>query len=436
MRESSDGGPDAERASASPLNSLQADSPPTVSDEDMLERLQAQINKFDRSEEDNSYWRALPTPTPPEMTPSTSTGAIAGILGMHIENADGPQSAQNGVPAEQVSDGELAKRINAEEEAQGTGRARRATRDTKKNDRFGDFVDTLEVTRHLRKQNMDLVKATELKLKQKAAADRAKLKAPVMTVVPVIKEEPEAGNKKQKVEGKKVKTEPCDDCAPGFSLTDNTLCGTIVPKKKTPTTHSKLEKEADSVYTSIILALQDQERPSAALAREMLCSVVPAYRGLVLLVVSMGFYYARSPRRVDLSKNWKGMARIEKIKASAAVWLHRLGLSAEASAGGDSLIVSTSVASSAVRAQQTDSSDSATSSSDTGMGALSSEDNSSDAREGDTPNNSSAGLSTRNSSSTKLAPENLTYRLTEWVGKFLSACWEDYSKAQNRKRKA
>lgn len=426
-------------------NSLQAATSTAESDEVELPVRVVQISKYDQSGDDNSYWRALPGPpstdsgTLAEITPSTSSGAIAAITAMNIgisESAADPAVLHGSPTPEQsdvISDAELARRIGAEEEAQAQlgGRARRASRDTKKNDRFGDFVDTLEVTKHLRKQNMDHVKAAELKQKQKVAADRAKLKAQVMSVVPILKDEPDS-NKKQKVTLEQLQSngtsKNCDECVPPFSLIDSTLCGTVVPQKRisaAPVPKKTDAKEAFSVFNSIILALQDIDRPCAALAREMLCSVVPSYRGLVLVVVSLGFYYARSPRRVDLSKNWKGHARIEKIKTSAGVWLQRLGMSPESCASSPDASTQATAASTQHSTPRGE---------NTGLDAVSGAAPDSDNQEGGTSKESTE-VTVRSSSSSKLSAENTTHRLTEWVGAFLTACWEDYSKIQNRKRK-
>jgi hypothetical protein len=142
------------------------------------------------------------------------------------------------------------------------------------------------------------------------------------------------------------------------------------------------------VYTSIILALQDSTRQSSVLARDMLCTALPQYRGVVLTLISVGLYYSRSPRRVDLQKAWKSYTRIGKIKASAEVWCARLGLQP----GG--------VEASLVGAQE------------------------------------SAGGSCVVTKAAALAQTEIghKYLLIELLGAFLSASWADYAKT-SRKRK-
>jgi hypothetical protein len=143
----------------------------------------------------------------------------------------------------------------------------------------------------------------------------------------------------------------------------------------------------DGVHTSIILALQDSTRPSSVLARDMLCTALPQYRGVVLTLISVGLYYSRSPRRVDLQKAWKSYTRIGKIKASAEVWCARLGLQP----GG--------VDASVVGAQE-----------------------------------STNGSVVTKAVAVAQAEMGKKYLLIELLGAFLSAGWADYAKS-SRKRK-
>lgn len=267
------------------------------------------------------------------------------------------------VPVPVLSDADLARQISAEDQA--TQQGRRPSRGVKSREKYGDFVDTVTALKgqSLRKQDMKKVKEKELK--EKLAAKKARIAADkVASSSPVAKGTVGAGTFNERKPSKAAiatgkgdgKRPKCDDCVAPLP-TDPTLCAEIttaakggkagvkVEGKKRPRSTAGTDTDAKSsaaestgetsgtptVFTSLIFALQDTTRPCAALARSMLCTVVPPYRGLVLVVITMGFYYSRAPRRVDITKEWRGqdkvtLSKIDKLKASAQVWLERLGI--------------------------------------------------------------------------------------------------------------
>jgi hypothetical protein len=85
------------------------------------------------------------------------------------------------------------------------------------------------------------------------------------------------------------------------------------------------------LYGSIVLSLQDTEHISSTLGRNLLSRIRPAFRMVVLSVVSMGMYYCRSTRRAPLHKKWvhnghDDIGMFDKIRTSAARWAVMLGL--------------------------------------------------------------------------------------------------------------
>jgi hypothetical protein len=85
------------------------------------------------------------------------------------------------------------------------------------------------------------------------------------------------------------------------------------------------------LYGSLVLSLQDSEHRSAALGRDLLSRIRPAFRMAVLSVVTMGLYYCRSSRRAPLLKKWvrnghDDIGMFDKIRVSAARWAEMLGL--------------------------------------------------------------------------------------------------------------
>ena len=76
----------------------------------------------------------------------------------------------------------------------------------------------------------------------------------------------------------------------------------------------------ETIFTSFILALKNENYVSSNKAKNMLCSVSPHLRFIMLNIISLGFYYSRSSQRVELHKKWKGMLKIDKIKISANYW--------------------------------------------------------------------------------------------------------------------
>jgi proteasome lid subunit RPN8/RPN11 len=172
----------------------------------------------------------------------------------------------------------------------------------------------------------------------------------------------------------------------------------------------------NTVRNSILMALQEKDSPSAALARSMLSSVVPPYRGLVLVLISMGFYYSRSPRRVDLAKKWKTYTKIDKIRASAEQWVTLLGLqetqiAASSSAQNDDV--------SAVVAASSSSMDNITTV-DGNAAVKDSEEEES--------------LSFQPSKLVSASGETTKFQLVDYMVKFLTLCWETSTKSA-RKRK-
>jgi hypothetical protein len=82
------------------------------------------------------------------------------------------------------------------------------------------------------------------------------------------------------------------------------------------TTNNNIE----TIFTSFILALKNENYISSNKARNMLCSISPHLRFIMLNIISLGFYYSRSSQRVELHKKWKGILKIDKIKISANYW--------------------------------------------------------------------------------------------------------------------
>jgi hypothetical protein len=305
--------------------------------------------------------------------------------------------------AEQSTNADWLAAVQLEQELAAPGR--RPSRNVKSREIFGEFVDTLKALtgQSLRKQNM--VKVKEKELKQKVAAKKAKEDQRAATTEEVVSSS--AKGKKGKVSSAPAakKQKKCVTCKPGVVLVtptaDNLLCVAVSSTgkgiaKKRSTASIKSEASSlnladkpvlDGVYTSIILALQDSTRPSSVLARDMLCTALPHYRGVVLTLISMGLYYSRSPRRVDLQKSWKTYTRIGKIKASAEVWCARLGLQP---GGVDASLVS--------------------------------------ALEG-----AGGGVVTKAAAGAQAEMARM-YQLIELLGAFLSASWADYAKT-SRKRK-
>jgi len=76
----------------------------------------------------------------------------------------------------------------------------------------------------------------------------------------------------------------------------------------------------ETIFTSFILALKNENYVSSNKAKNMLCRISPHLRFIMLNIISLGFYYSRSSQRVELHKKWKGMLKIDKIKISANYW--------------------------------------------------------------------------------------------------------------------
>ena len=112
--------------------------------------------------------------------------------------------------------------------------------------------------------------------------------------------------------------------------------GTLSSKKLKPAKKDTILKKdpksqkgpQPTVLTSLVLALRDETSRSAGLARQMLCSAAPQYLGVVVVVVTMGYYYSRAARRVDLlSKRWKALpSRLDKLRRSCAPWAAKMGI--------------------------------------------------------------------------------------------------------------
>ena len=95
----------------------------------------------------------------------------------------------------------------------------------------------------------------------------------------------------------------------------------------------KIEKEEEkeitesNTFLSLLQKLQSSNSSSIK-GRELICSIKPNFRFLLLGIVSLGFYYANHPRRIDLNKVWKhDIIRSEKLKGSIRVWACKLYMS-------------------------------------------------------------------------------------------------------------
>jgi len=126
------------------------------------------------------------------------------------------------------------------------------------------------------------------------------------------------------------------------------------------------------------------------------------------------------------------------VKASAAVWLARLGLAQDQAAALGSNGHSQSGAVTNRESLDGDSKDATTGSKvKGGDGEVSDEIAVSAAHAQSNGKSHSANAETTTAIATSvLINNNNTHNLTEWVGQYLQACWEDYSRQQNRKRKA
>ena len=95
--------------------------------------------------------------------------------------------------------------------------------------------------------------------------------------------------------------------------------------------HKKKSSASSSPLSLAASLLSDS--PESRLAKDFLLDLPPALhylRGVVLVLISMGFYYCRHKRRVHLEKQsrWK-ITKNEKMIQSASVWLEGLGLEGE-----------------------------------------------------------------------------------------------------------
>ena len=95
----------------------------------------------------------------------------------------------------------------------------------------------------------------------------------------------------------------------------------------------KIEKEEEkeitesNTFLSLLQKLQSSNSSSIK-GRQLICSIKPNFRFLLLGIVSLGFYYANHPRRIDLNKVWKhDIIRSEKLKGSIRVWACKLYMS-------------------------------------------------------------------------------------------------------------
>ena len=89
----------------------------------------------------------------------------------------------------------------------------------------------------------------------------------------------------------------------------------------------KREIEELNKNISMLQKLQSSGNSSEK-GRILLCSIHPNFRFLLLGIVSLGFYYAGNPRRMDLNKIWKDdICRSEKLKGSIRVWACKLSTS-------------------------------------------------------------------------------------------------------------
>ena len=88
-----------------------------------------------------------------------------------------------------------------------------------------------------------------------------------------------------------------------------------------------MEDKESNKDISILQKLQSSSRSSDK-GRILLCSIHPNFRFLLLGIISLGFYYAGNPRRMDLNKIWKDdICRSEKLKGSIRVWACKLSTS-------------------------------------------------------------------------------------------------------------
>jgi proteasome lid subunit RPN8/RPN11 len=360
----------------------------------------------------------------PESSTNASTITSANDSGV-VTPKEEPISSAAGV-ASVDADHEIAMKMAEQQAEEQAATSRRPSRAARGRERFGDFVDSLTAldNRMLRKQ--DVAKVVAAEKKERLLAKRAKevlegaspgsegdaskkkrgrvskkdmegaaAAGDALTISPLPR-----GPSGVPPKGKK-RTKACKSCPPVLAAVSAgaLLCAPSVGSAKLGKPMTKKRSQAsiksetssstseplnvESVHTSILLALQEPTLRSSALARDMLCTALPPYRGLVLTLISMGMYYSRLPRRNDLHKPWRSMTRLGKLKASSAVWCARLGLQH----GGTSALV-----------QAFD-----------GEGVLT---------------KSALALTVE---------QTEQYLLIEWLGVFLTACWEDYSKSRKRK---
>lgn len=380
---------------------------------------------------------------PGTVTPAEEAALLAGASAVSTASASGNDSSRASTtadsseptivtPKDEGAQGADARDIEADHElavklAAQEGERRRPSRTPKGRQHFGDFVDPLTALdgHMLRKQNVAKVVAQEKKEKllAKRAKDsngngegegegkkkrgRAAVKKEGEGGMPLPVGVAAAASDASGVPPKgKKRTKGCKTCKPvdllasplcapsssgangesGKPMTKKRSQASIKSETSSASANTSDTTKVETVHTSVLLALQDPTLRSSQLARQMLCTVVPQYRGLVLTLISMGMYYGRSPRRSDLSKAWRSLTRLAKVKTSASVWCARLGLQPG------------------------------------GVATLQSADGSVEPR-----------MLTK-AALAEAIDQTEQYLLIEWLGVFLTACWEDYA-ARSRKRK-
>eukprot|EP01038_Epipyxis_sp_PR26KG_P006550 gene6550-8997_t len=68
----------------------------------------------------------------------------------------------------------------------------------------------------------------------------------------------------------------------------------------------------------------------AEMSRKLLFNVLPQFRGITLVIITLGIYYSKLKSRSELNRKWKtNITRGDKLKFSAMQWVIKLGLASE-----------------------------------------------------------------------------------------------------------
>lgn len=89
----------------------------------------------------------------------------------------------------------------------------------------------------------------------------------------------------------------------------------VVVQSKSP------REPVDPLFRSLLVSIGHPGLQSSALARQLIHSCCAELLCLTVNVVSLGFYYSRYARRVDLLSPWQGQLKIHKLRQCAHRWL-------------------------------------------------------------------------------------------------------------------